>query len=66
MRDLSITLDEMLIKRDPGGDGRVNQLDLKEFFSSNGERRVVLNGWINTSDLPKKKDFLDQASRYLG
>ena len=66
MRDLNITLDEMLIKRDPNADGRVNQLELHEFFSSNGERRVALSGWISTSDLPQKKNFLDQASRYLG
>ena len=65
-RDLSITLDDMLVKRDPNAGGRVNQLDLLEFYSANGERWVALNGWIVTSDLPRKKDFLDEASRYLG
>ncbi len=65
-RDLNICLDEMLVKRDPNAGGRVNQLDLLEFHASNGERRVALNGWIATSDLPRKKDFLEQASRYLG
>lgn len=65
-RDLSITLDEMLVKRDPNAGGRVNQLDLLEFYAANGERQVALNGWIATSDLPRKKDFLEEASRYLG
>lgn len=65
-RDIDITLDEMLIKRDPNAGGRVNRLDLLEFYAVNGERRIVLNGWITTSDLPRKKDFLDEASRYLG
>lgn len=65
-RDLTICLDEMLVKRDPSAGGRVNQLDLLEFHAANGERLVVLNGWIATSDLPRKKDFLDEASRYLG
>jgi len=65
-RDINITLDEMLIKRDPGVGGRVNRLDLLEFYAANGERRIALNGWIATSDLPPKKDFLHEASRYLG
>ena len=65
-RNIVITLDEMLVKRDSNAGGRVNRLDLLEFYAANGERRVVLNGWIATSDLPRKKDFLDEASRYLG
>jgi hypothetical protein len=65
-RNIDITLDEMLIKRDSNAGGRVNRLDLLEFYAANGERRIALNGWISTSDLPRKKDFLDEASRYLG
>ena len=65
MREFTLFVDEMLVKRDPDAGGRVEQLELLEMVSSNGERRVVLFGWIPVSELPEKQDFLKEASRYL-
>jgi len=64
-RELVLNLDASLIKADASSSRTTRELRLNEIYSSAGERRVVLPGWIPREDLPERVDFLRQAERYL-
>jgi len=64
-REIHLNLDSMLLKVDASSSRRSSQLELIEFFSCGGERRIVLPGRFPRQELPEQPDFLEQAQRYL-
>ncbi len=65
LRNVSLELDQMSIKRDASTVGSAYKLELTEVFSGSGERRTVLLGRIPLPDLPSRPDFLKEAERLL-
>ena len=43
-----------------------NLLELIELYSTSGEHRIVLPGYIPRAALPERPDFFKEARRYLG
>jgi hypothetical protein len=64
-RKVELNLGPMLVKVENAQGQSVTHLELNEFHISSGESRIVQFGWIPTSELPKKRDFLAEAQRYL-
>ncbi len=57
MRAISMKLDSMNIKAEETSSASVNALELIEFYSSTGERRIVLPGWYPAGELPSGRGF---------
>ena len=65
-RELSMRLNYMGIRVEENPGEASNLLDLVEIYSSSGERRIVLPGYIPRAELPERTDFFKAAQRYLG
>lgn len=65
VREVTLSLDQMLIKVDPSSNRCSSLLNLTEVYSSTGVRRIVLLGRFPRQELPKQPDFREQAKRYL-
>lgn len=57
MHAISMELDSMNIRADESSSARVNTLDLIEFYSGTGEKRIVLPGWYPVNELPSGRGF---------
>jgi hypothetical protein len=66
MRSIQLHVDDMSVKVKDLADAKSKPLELTEFFSSNGDRRIVLFGYFPRDELPPEKDFFKEAGRYLG
>jgi hypothetical protein len=65
LREITLYLDPMLVKKDAADDSRSSRLDLSEVSASTGERRIVLLGRFPANELPTRPDFFDEAQRLL-
>lgn len=65
VRNISMTLDSMNIRADAASGTRVYPLELQEIYSGIGASRIVLPGWLPTSEIPERPDFITEARRYL-
>ena len=65
MHNISMKLDSMNIRADESSSGKVNSLDLIEFYTSTGEKRIVLPGWYPANELPSRRDFVFLMNRGL-
>jgi len=66
MRDVTVHVDGMSVKVEDPQNDEEPPLALREFFSDGGNRRVVLFGYFPRAELPPKRDFFEEAGRYLG
>lgn len=66
IRRVDLHLDAMSVKLKDTDGATSKPLELNEFYSSSGDSRVALFGYFPRTELPPKKDFFKEASRYLG
>lgn len=66
LRPIQLHVDAMSVKVDDSAKASNKPLELIEMFSSSGDRRVVLFGYVSRDELPAKLDFFKEAGRYLG
>lgn len=66
MAPVSLKLDRMGMKLAEDAAGTAINLQLNELTLANGRRVIVLPVWIPVAEMPEKRDFLQEAGRYLG
>jgi hypothetical protein len=66
MRQLKLHVDAMLVKVKDPDTASSEPMELTELYSSSGRRRIVVFGYFPRAELPPKKDFFEEAGRYLG
>jgi len=65
LRHVDLHVDAMSLKVKDPADVASKPLELTEFFSASGDRRVALFGYFPRDELPPEKDFFKEAGRYL-
>ena len=65
LRNITLELDSMNVKKDTSTAAKVHRLELIEAYSANGAARILLPGWFPLNELPAARASIADAMRYL-